>query len=183
MKIITLILSLVFASSLYAHCDWIKGPVVADAKVALEKAEVAPVLKWIPADQEQEVRNGLAKTLEVRKAGGAARELADRWFFETVVRIHRESEGAAFHGLRGDEYTPDPAIVLADAAIDAGSLTAVEKSMSSELRKRFEAVMHAKEHAAHNAEAGRHYVHAYAEFVHYVLRMHQAEAPTGEHED
>jgi hypothetical protein len=85
--------------------------------------------------------------------------------------------------VSGDEYTPDPAIVMADKAVAQGSLGAIEKSMTTQLKKRFEEVMHAKEHASHNPEAGRHYVHAYAEFVHYVLRMHQSAAASGEHED
>lgn len=176
------LLSLFVVAPVFAHCDWTRGPVVLDAQSALEKGDLAPVLKWIPAESEKEVRDAFARTLSVRKAGGEAQELADRWFFETVVRLHRQSEGAPFNGLRGDEYTPDPAIVLAEKALEQGSLEAVQKSVGAELKKRFEEAMHAKEHAAHNANAGRHYVHAYAEFVHYVLRAHQATG-TGEHQD
>lgn len=33
------------ASTALAHCDWIKGPVVADARTALAKGDVTPVLR------------------------------------------------------------------------------------------------------------------------------------------
>lgn len=174
---IILALALIITTPVFGHCDWIKGPVVLDAQAALDKADIAPVLKWIPANREKEVRDAFAQTLAVRKQSAEAKELADRFFFETVVRIHREFEGAAFHGLRGEEYTPDPSIVAAERALESGSLEEVEKMLDADiatgLRERFRHARHTKEHATHNANAGRQYVHEYAEFIHYVLRLHQ----------
>jgi hypothetical protein len=173
-----LALALLIASPVFAHCDWIKGPVVLDAQAALEKGDVAPVLKWIPPNHEKEVREAFAQTLSVRKQSPEAKALADRWFFETVVRIHREFEGESFSGLKGEEYTPDPSIVMAEQALESGSLTEVEKALSAEiatgLRERFRHASHTKEHASDTANAGRQYVHEYAEFIHYVLRLHQS---------
>ena len=90
-----LLLSLLMipASSL-AHCDTLEGPVVTDAKKALEKGDVNPVLKWVKKEQEGEIREVFKKTLAVRSKGPEAKELADRYFFETLVRIHRAGEGA-----------------------------------------------------------------------------------------
>ena len=184
--IAALCLTLLIASPALAHCDWIKGPVVLDAQAALDKGDVAPVLKWIPPNREKEVRDAFAQTLAVRKESPAAKELADRWFFETVVRVHRQSEGAAYHGLRGDEYTPEEGIMIAEAALESGSLAEVEKMLDAEiaagLRERFQHARHTKEHAAHNANAGRQWVHEYAEFIHYVLRLHQ-NATGAEHKE
>ena len=77
-----------------AHCDTMGGPVVADAKVALEKKDVTPALKWVNVKDEREIRELFTKTLKVRAHGSEARELADRYFFETLVRVHRAGEGA-----------------------------------------------------------------------------------------
>lgn len=162
------------ASPLLAHCDWIKGPVVADARVALAKGDVTPVLKWISAAQEPEVRDAFARALEVRKTNDDARALADRWFFETVVRLHRATEGEPYTGLRGDDYTPDAAIERADEAIERGSLEEVQNAIAHGLHERFAEVMEAKKHAGESAENGRKFVHAYAEFIHFVLRAEGA---------
>ena len=175
--IVSLTLSLLIAPSLFAHCDWIKGPVVADARVALDKNDVTPVLRWIAPKDEAEIRNAFARTIAARAKGDAAREIADQWFFETVVRVHRASEGEAFTGLKGAEYKPEEGIELADHALEARSLDEVEAALTSslraELRKRYAEVNDAAKHANDSVEAGRHYVHAYAEFIHFVDGVHR----------
>ena len=171
---------LLAAATVQAHCDWVSGPVVADARVALAKADVTPVLRWIPAGSEAEIREAFQRTLAARTANDQTRELADQWFFETVVRIHRASEGEPFTGLKGTDYRPDPGIEIADQAIESSSLAEVEaaltKAIRSELRKRFSEVVEAKKHAGESVAAGRHFVHAYAEFVHYVDAVHRTTA-------
>ena len=172
----TLLLLTLFAAPAFAHCDSVEGPVVLAAKQALERGDIAPVLKWIPAAAETEVRDAFAQTMKVRGANAAARTLADRWFFETIVRIHRQSEGEPFTGLTS---VPAPeGIAAADAAIEARSVTAVESALlgavRSGLAERFAAVQAAAKHADESAEAGRRYVAAYVEWIHYVERLHEA---------
>ncbi len=173
---------LLTTSNAFAHCDSVKGPVIVEAQAALEKGDVTPVLKWVTPADEKEIREAFARTVVVRKESAAARELADRWFFETLVRVHRAAEGAPFTGLKGADFEPEEGIEAADEAIASGSLETAEKALvagiSTGLQKRFAEVKEAKEHAGHNVEAGRHYVHAYVEFIHYVERLHQA-ATTG----
>ena len=110
--------------------------------------------------------------------GDKAREVADQWFFETLVRVHRASEGEPFTGLKGAEYKPEFAIQLAESAIDSNSLETVEPALTSairvELRKRFVAAMEAKKHADESIEAGRAFVHAYAEFLHFADAVHRS---------
>lgn len=183
--VIAVIAFILPASSAIAHCDWINGPVVADARTALAKGDVTPVLRWIPASNEAEIRDAFKRTLAARSANDQAREVADQWFFETVVRIHRASEGEPFTGLKGADYEPDAGIEIADHAIEANSLADVESALTAalrtELRKRFSDVIEAKKHADESVEAGRHFVHAYAEFVHYVDGVHRTAtlSPTG----
>lgn len=176
---------LLFASTVFGHCDWVGGPVVQSAQKALDKGDLTPILRWIQPADEKEIRAAFDRTLKVRAAGGEAKALADRWFFEQLVRVHRRGEGASFDGLKGAEYTPEEGIELADKAIDSGSLEATEKALVGEitagLRKRFAEVSEAKKHAEHNVEAGRHYVHAYVEFIHYAERLHQAATTAAAH--
>jgi hypothetical protein len=173
------------ASTALAHCDWINGPVVADARTALAKGAITPVLRWIPASSEAEIRDAFQRTLAARSANDQTRDVADQWFFETVVRIHRASEGEPFTGLKGADYQPDAGIEIADHAIEANSLTNVEATLTtairSELRKRFSEVIEAKKHADESVEAGRHFVHAYAEFIHYVDEVHRSVHGAAEH--
>src|SRR5512141_1215891 len=83
-----------------AHCDTMNGPVISTARQALDKGDVTPVLKWIKPDKEAEVRAAFKQAVAARKQGKAAKEVADRYFFETLVRMHREGEGAAYTGLK-----------------------------------------------------------------------------------
>ncbi|MCU0233250.1 MAG: DUF6448 family protein [Thermoanaerobaculales bacterium] len=160
-----------------AHCDTLDGPVVSDARAALAAGDVGPVLKWVQPADEAAIRSAFARTLEVRRAGDAARELADTWFFETLVRIHRDGEGAPYTGLKpGDEV--EPGIAAADQALATGEVDDLVAEVSAEvadgIRSRFERVTATREHADHNVQAGRAYVAAYVEFIHFVEGLHAA---------
>src|SRR5210317_1037120 len=109
------------SKNVFAHCDTLDGPVVQTARIALEKGDVTPLLKWVHADDEKEIRVAFQKTLAVRAKGAEAKELADMYFFETLVRIHRAGEGAPYTGLKPGEAV-DPAVALADKALESGSV-------------------------------------------------------------
>ena len=160
-----------------AHCDTLDGPVVIDARAALAAGDVTPVLKWVQAEDEAEIRTAFDRTLAVRAAGGAALELADTWFFETLVRVHRAGEGAPYTGLK-PAGAVEPGIAAADLAIDTGSadklVAALAEHLDEGVRHRFERVVAAREHAGHNVAAGRDYVAAYVDFIHYVEGLHVA---------
>lgn len=104
-----------------AHCDTMDGPVVMTAKAALESGDVRPVLNWIKKEHEGEVRDAFAKTLAVRKLGATGKDLADRYFFELLVRLHREVEGAPYPGLKPAGTDPGPAVSEAERALQNGS--------------------------------------------------------------
>src|SRR5512142_849988 len=81
------------SSEACAHCDTMDGPVVNTARMALEKGDVTSVLKWVRKEDEGEIKVQFQKTLAARKQGKEAKELADKYFFETLIRIHRAGEG------------------------------------------------------------------------------------------
>jgi hypothetical protein len=183
MKLTTLVfvtaaaLTLAMPSVGWAHCDTLDGPVVSEARAALESGDVTPLLKWVRADDEGEIRSAFERTRSVRNLNPEARELADTYFFETLVRIHRAGEGAPFAGLK-PAGNVDPAVALADKALEAGSPEKLSAALANHLaegvHERFERAAAAKEHAADSVEAGRAFVAAYVDFTHYVEALHQA---------
>ena len=159
----------------FAHCDTLDGPVVKAARIALEKGDVTPLLKWVHADDEKEIRVAFQKTLAVRAKGAEAKELADMYFFETLVRIHRAGEGAPYTGLKPGE-TVDPAVALADKALESGSVDkladVLTKAMANGIRERFRHASETQKHADDSVAAGREFVEAYVIFTHYVEGLH-----------
>lgn len=166
-----------------AHCDTMDGPVVLDAKAALEKKDVTAVLKWVKPEAEAEIKAAFAKTLAVRTKGTEARELADQFFFETLVRVHRAGEGAPFTGLKPAGTELGAAIEEADKALASGSVekvvTLVTEEAAAGIRRRFTEAQEKQAHADHNVAAGRAFVAAYVEYVHYVEGLHQGAQVTG----
>jgi hypothetical protein len=161
-----------------AHCDTMDGPVVVDAQAALAKGDVTRVLKWIHDDQEDAIRAAFTKTLKVRTQGEDARELADLWFFETVVRLHRAGEGAPYTGLKpAGTPVPEP-IVRADRALQKNNLDnlaeRVGQHAAAGVRERFQRAAETKKHMNDSVEAGREYVKAYVTYIHYVENLHNA---------
>lgn len=161
-----------------AHCDTLDGPVVTAARAALDDGKLAPVLAWVRPSDEGEVRAAFASARGVRKAGGDARALADRWFFETVVRLHRAGEAAPYTGL-APAGTVEPPVAAADRAIarhDAGALedllvTAVRRGLRAHL-----AALEKERPPADDVTAGRRWVAAYVPFVHWAEGVHAAAA-------
>lgn len=161
-----------------AHCDGLDGPVVTLARKALDAGNVNLVLPWVPKDGEPEIRRAFDHTLAVRKLGPEAKSLADTFFFETLVRVHRASEGAPYTGLKPAGLDLGPAIPAADKALDSGSTEAVEKLLTDAIRKglreHFHAAMSQKKFAPDDVAAGRRYVEAYVPYVHYVEGLWEA---------
>lgn len=174
--IIVLLGSCLLAGRAWAHCDSLEGPVIQDARAALEAGDPKPVLKWVGKEQEEEILAAFKKTMAVRVQGDDARDLADRFFFETLVRIHRQGEGEAFTGLVPAESV-DPAFASADKALQTGSAQELAQHLSAAvnegIRKRLATALERKKHAADSVEAGREYVAAYVEYIHFVENAHR----------
>lgn len=180
------VLAFIFVGSqrALAHCDGMDGPVVKAAQRALAQGDVNLVLIWVHANDEAEIRKVFGRTLAVRKLNPEARELADLYFFETLVRIHRAGEGAPYTGLKPAGRDLGPAIPAADRAIETGSVdhlvTLITSESANGIRERFQKVTAAKKYSAEDVKAGRAYVKAYAEFVEYVEGLHESVQGGGE---
>ena len=158
-----------------AHCDSEQGPVATAARQALEKNDVNLVLPYVKQDAETELIAAFKQSVDVRKAGGTARELADRYFIETAIRLHRAGEGAAYTGVT-DETTP-AAIVIADKSMATGSLDETYKFLNQEMQKgiqqKYAAVVEARKNAEKldTIEAHRERVEAELTFEKYIYEL------------
>ena len=169
-----------------AHCDGLDGPVVTAARKALESGNVNLVLIWVLKADEAEITSAFQKALSVRKLNPQAKELADIYFFETLVRVHRAGEGEPYTGLKPAGRDLGPAIPPADKAIELRSiealLTLVTEKAQEGLHSRFHQVIEKSAYSKDNVEAGREYVKSYVEYIHYVEQLYAtASGPAGEH--
>jgi hypothetical protein len=53
---VALVLGILTTRDAHAHCDTMDGPVVNTARMALEKGDVASVLKWVLKKDEAEIK-------------------------------------------------------------------------------------------------------------------------------
>lgn len=175
--VIAAVAALSWGTAAQAHCDTLDGPVVSQARKALDTGNVNLVLGWVQNKDESEVRGAFQKAVAVRKTGGAAKDLADTYFFETLVRVHRAGEGAPYTGLKPAGEI-EPAIAAADKSIETGKLEPVAKLVIDRtkdgLHGQFDAVTAKKKHNPSDVAAARAYVGAYVEYVHYVERLYNA---------
>lgn len=168
------------------HCDTLDGPVVTLARKALETGNVNHVLPWVRPEDENEIRHAFQHAISVRRLGPLARELADMHFFETLVRVHRASEGAPYTGLKPAGADLGPAVPAADKALEDGSVEAVVKLLTDAVRsgvhEHFHAAMGRRKFAVDDVAAGRKYVEAYVAYVHYVEQLWETATSGGAHE-
>jgi hypothetical protein len=170
--------SFVATPPVWGHCDTLDGPVVLSAREALDAGDVTPVLKWVKKEHASEIRDAFDKTVAVRVKGPAERELADMYFFETLVRIHRAGEGAPYNGLKPAGLDLGPAIPAADKALAEGNAEALTMLITGAVQEgllaKFKSVLAKKDFKKNDVEAGRAYVEAYVTFVHYVEEVYRA---------
>lgn len=181
--ILSISCGLLLAGNAQAHCDTANGPVIPEAKAALEKADLTPILKWVKKENEAEIRVAFAKAVAVRGKSKEARELADQYFLETLVRVHRAGEGAPYSGIKDEAI--DPIIVMADKALVNGSADEMARMISSHMagviKEKFARVLEASKNKDKSVEAGREFVEAYVTYVHYVEGVHTVIASSGSH--
>ena len=173
-----MILTLATAGNALAHCDSLDGPVVNLARQALDKGDVKIILPWVAAEKEGEIRKAFDLAMAVRGKGAKEKELADMYFFETLVRVHREGEGAPYTGLKPAGLDLGPAIPAADQALESGNpgplLKLVDGKIHEGIHKYYMEAKERKAHAGESVEAGRAYVQAYVPYLHFVERLYAA---------
>lgn len=151
-----------------AHCDTMEGPAVKDGLLALETGNANIALKWVHADGSDELRRTFEQAQAARRLGEEARLVADQWFLENMVRIHRAGEGAPYTGIEPVGAPVDARVRAADEAIETGTLGPltglVPEEQLGELEERFSAVLARKDFPVDDVDAGRSYLDAYVRF-------------------
>jgi hypothetical protein len=179
-RIVAVTIAILALSSVetWAHCDTMNGPVVKAARQALDSRDVRYALIWVQPANEPEIRSAFERALSVRALGTDAKSLADRYFFETLVRVHRAGEGAPYTGLKEADVAPEPGIAAAELALDKGSAEGLSKELSvalqHQLEESFRRVQNSRTYQPANVEAGRRYVASYVSYIHYVERLQKA---------
>ena len=172
------VLAILLPSATFAHCDGLDGPVVITAQKALDTGNVTPVLIWAQKQDEDAINDAFQKTLAVRKLDPQAKDLADRYFFETLVRVHRAGEGAPYTGLKPAGRDLGPAVPAGDRALEDGKLQPLAKLLMQIIEKglheQFDQAMARRKFKLDDVEAGREYVAAYVTYIHYVERLYEA---------
>lgn len=173
---LVMILGMATAGNARAHCDTLDGPVVTLARQALDQGDVNRILPWVAAEKEGEIRKVFDLAMSVRGKGEKEKELADRYFFETLVRVHREGEGASYTGLKPAGLDPGPAIPAAEKALESGDpallLKLINGKVHDGIHGYYVEAMEKKAHAGESVEAGRAYVQAYVPYLHFVERLY-----------
>jgi hypothetical protein len=151
-----------------AHCDTEDGPAVCDGRTALQTGNINHALKWIMPEGEAELRPIFDKAVKVRGLRADAAEVADRYFLENLVRIHRAGEGASYDGIKPTGTVLDPKVVAADEAMETGDLkpllALIAADKHAELQRRFAKAGALKQFDVNDLAAGRAYIAAYVSF-------------------
>lgn len=167
------------------HCDTRDGPVVNAAKQALETGNLNYVLIWVPEDSEHELNEAFNKTRRARKAGKDAQEVADDWFFETAIRLHRVGEGAPYTGMKPAGLSEGPVVPRAERAIETGdpdeTIGFILKTVKDDLNHRFHHVMEKKKYDVDDVAAGREFIAAFIGWVVYSHHLYEYVVEGGGH--
>ncbi|MDD5287317.1 MAG: DUF6448 family protein [Desulfuromonadaceae bacterium] len=171
-----------------AHCDTLDGPVIQDARKAIDAKDITPILKWVKPKDEKAVQAAFNKVLANKSK---TPETVEHSFFSTLVKIHRAGEGAPFSGLQ-PAGAVEPAVAEADKALATGSSDALVKLVTDDvaagIKTRFEHAAATYKQKDESVAHGREFVEAYVAYTHYVERLHQdatgkdAHGAEGEHD-
>lgn len=160
------------------HCDSMDGPVVTAARQALEKEDVNLILPYVKESASLDVKSAFEKALRARKVDPAAREVADLYFYETAVRLHRAGEGAPYTGLKPAGLDVGPVIPVAEKAIETGSpdalIRVLTETLRHEVQHRFEHMKRLRDHKPDDVAKAREYVEAMLGLEVYSHQLYQA---------
>ena len=174
--LIVALLAVIVSNPASAHCDSYDGPVIKDATRALETNNVNLVLKWITDDQEQEIIPLFNKTYNLKNGDKEVYAIVEKHFFETLVRLHRETEGAPYTGLK-PAGTTKQIIQLTDKALEKGDVNDFLAKFNSHIdkvvREKYQKVAELNKVKDNSKEQGRAFEEAYVDYTHTIKALHE----------
>jgi hypothetical protein len=174
--IVLISIFLIFSSTTaYAHCDSYDGPVIKDAIKALENNNVDLVLKWVTADQEKEIITLFNKVHALKSDDKEIYEIVEKHFFETLVRLHRETEGAPYTGLKPAGSTKQ-IIQMTDNALQEddieGFIDKLNNHLNIVVQEKYKKVAELYKVKDNSIAQGRAFVEAYVDYTHTIEAIH-----------
>lgn len=180
-----LMLTVFMGTPVSAHCDSYDGPVIKDAVKALETNNVNLVLKWVSPEQGKEIIPLFNRTYQLKSGDKEVYAIIEKHFFETLVRLHRETEGAPYTGLK-PAGTTKQIIQMTDEAIKAGSmddfLVKFNSHINKVIREKYQKVSKLNKVKDNSTELGREFVEAYVDYTHTVEALDDIMEHGGGHE-
>lgn len=177
-------LMLMFSLPTYAHCDSYDGPVIQDAYKALEKKHVSFVLKWIEPSQEAEITALFNKTVDLKDKDAEIYSIVEKHFLETLVRHHRETEGAPYTGLKPAGSTA-PIVQMADNSIADQDVNTLLNNLGNHIQQaitdKYEKVAALSKVKDNSVAEGRAYVMAYVDYTHTLEAIEAVMTHEGHH--
>ena len=180
--IISFMFILPFAAN--AHCDSYDGPVIQDAYKALETNNGNLVLKWISPEQEKEIISLFNKTYNLRNGDKEIYQIVEKHFLETLVRLHRETEGAPYTGLK-DAGSTKKIIELSDRAIESRDIESLSSLFTAHvgkvLKEKYDHVASLYPQRDISPDKGRAFVKSYVDYTHTLEAIHDILESGGGH--
>lgn len=159
----------------YAHCDSYDGPVIKEALTALKTNNVNLVLKWINESQEKEIISLFKKTVKLKKGDKEVYAIVEKHFLETLVRLHRETEGEPYTGLK-PAGSVTPIIKMADESLEKSDVNLLSSALTAHIGKvvkeKYEKAMLLSKTKDESVQKGREYVAAYVDYTHTLEGIH-----------
>ncbi|MDD2289131.1 MAG: DUF6448 family protein [Bacteroidales bacterium] len=184
MLVLTVLFMLVTGITANAHCDSYDGPVIKDAMKALDGNNVAFVMKWIGPEHEAEITNLFNKTIFLQDKDPEVYGIVKKYFLETLVRYHRETEGAPYTGLK-PAGTAAPIVNLADNALAQEDVNILLEKLNNHIGRviteKYDKVAELSKVKELSVEQGRAYVDAYVDYTHTLEAIEAVIAHGGHH--
>jgi hypothetical protein len=159
------------------YIDSMDGPVVKAAEKALDMEDIKYVLPYVSPEDEEEIKNSFDKSLMVRELSADAAELADYWFFETTVRLHRKEENKTYTGLKSAGTDWGPIIPKIDLAIETENidelLNFILNFIREDIKSRFDDLLYKKDYDPDDVEDARDYILTREYFIEYTRKFYE----------
>lgn len=166
---------LLLPATVLAHCGSYDRPVIREAQKALKTNNVSLLYKWIAPADEAQIQMLFDKTYSLRNGDPEIYDLVETYFLETLVRLHRATEGAAYTGLK-PSGSVNPIVVMSDGALETGNIDGLPDKLTGHIaevvREKFDKVEMLSKQKELSPAKGREYAHAYVDYVHTIEGIH-----------
>ncbi len=167
-----------------SYTQLLDNKVIEAARQALDTEMVEFALAFVPKGQELEIIEAFEKTIKVRKHGPVSADLAERYFFDTILRAHRSSLRRATKQQRM-VLSFDELDQIADDAIATGYpeelIESFRNILEEEIAARLRTISELEKDKNAGVEKGRNFATAMLAFKEWTFQLYEkAKSPMPE---